>query len=79
MKISGLGNVQHKREVVLATIELFGTERALFASNFPVDGLRHTFSDVFSEFDHITRDFSERGTARAFSRQCGAHLPDGAA
>ena len=59
VKISGLGNVEHKREVVLAAIELFGTERSMFASNFPVDGLRHTFSEIFSEFEHITRGFSD--------------------
>ena len=59
VKISGLGNVQHKPEVVLAAIELFGTERSMFASNFPVDSLRHTFSEIFSEFDHIARGFSE--------------------
>ena len=59
LKISGLGNVQHKREVVLAAIELFGTERCMFASNFPVDSLRHTFSEIFSEFDHITRGLPE--------------------
>ena len=58
VKISGLGNVEHKREVVLAAIELFGTGRAMFASNFPVDSLRHTFTEIFSEFDHITRGFS---------------------
>jgi len=59
VKISGLGNLQHWREVVLDTIALFGTERCMFASNFPVDSLRHTFSEIFSEFDHITRGFSE--------------------
>jgi predicted TIM-barrel fold metal-dependent hydrolase len=59
VKISGLGNVEHKREVVLDAIELFGTGRAMFASNFPVDGLRYTFSEIFSEFDHITRGFPE--------------------
>ena len=59
LKISGLGNVQHKREVVLAAIELFGTERCMFASNFPVDSLRHTFSEIFSEFDHLTRGLPE--------------------
>ena len=59
VKISGLGNVEHKREVVLAAIEIFGAKRAMFASNFPVDSLRHTFSEIFSEFDAITRGFSE--------------------
>jgi len=59
VKISGLGNVEHKREVVLATLELFGTARAMFASNFPVDSLRHTFSAIFAEFDTITRGLPE--------------------
>jgi len=31
----------------------------MFASNFPVDSLRHTFAEIFSEFDSITRGFSE--------------------
>ena len=59
VKISGLGNVKRKREVVLAAIELFGPQRAMFASNFPVDSLRHTFSEIFAEFETITRGFSE--------------------
>ena len=59
VKISGLGNLEHWREVVLETIALFGTARCMFASNFPVDSLRHTFSEIFSEFDHITRAFPE--------------------
>ena len=58
VKISGLGNVQRKREVVLATIELFGAGRAMFASNFPVDSLRASFDAIYSGFDEITRDFS---------------------
>jgi predicted TIM-barrel fold metal-dependent hydrolase len=55
VKISGLGNVQRKREVVLAAIELFGPQRAMFASNFPVDSLRASFDSIFSGFDQITR------------------------
>jgi predicted TIM-barrel fold metal-dependent hydrolase len=62
VKISGLGNVERRREVVLATIELFGTQRAMFASNFPVDSLRNTFSGIFAEFETITRAFA--GTER---------------
>jgi predicted TIM-barrel fold metal-dependent hydrolase len=57
VKISGLGNVQRKREVVLAAIDLFGAQRAMFASNFPVDGLRASFDSIFSGFDEITRGF----------------------
>lgn len=58
VKVSGLGNVQRKREVVLAAIELFGAGRAMFASNFPVDSLRGSFGSIYSAFDEITRGFS---------------------
>ena len=60
IKISGLGNVQRKREVVLGAIEVFGVERAMFASNFPVDGLRATFDAIYSDFDRFTRDLNQR-------------------
>jgi predicted TIM-barrel fold metal-dependent hydrolase len=60
VKISGLGNVTRKREVVVSTIELFGVARCMFASNFPVDGLRGTFDAVYSDFDRFTRDLDQR-------------------
>lgn len=59
VKISGLGTVTRKREVVLAAIELFGLPRAMFASNFPVDGLCASFDGIYSAFDEITRGFAE--------------------
>jgi predicted TIM-barrel fold metal-dependent hydrolase len=58
VKISGLGRVTRKRDVILAAIELFGVERCMFASNFPVDGLCASFDEVYSAFDEITRGFS---------------------
>ena len=60
VKISGLGNVTRKREVVLATIEAFGVERCMVASNFPVDSLRATFDSIFSDFERFTRDLDQR-------------------
>jgi predicted TIM-barrel fold metal-dependent hydrolase len=64
VKISGLGRVTRKREVILAAIEAFGTERAMFASNFPVDGLCASFDEIYSGFDEATRGFSS-GERRA--------------
>jgi predicted TIM-barrel fold metal-dependent hydrolase len=58
VKISGLGNVQRKREVILAAIELFGAARAMFASNFPVDSLRASFDRIYTDFSLITQDLS---------------------
>jgi predicted TIM-barrel fold metal-dependent hydrolase len=66
IKISGLGTVTRKREVVLAAIELFGVERCMFASNFPVDGLCAGFDAIYSGFDEITRHFSGAERAALF-------------
>jgi predicted TIM-barrel fold metal-dependent hydrolase len=66
VKISGLGTVTRKREVVLATIELFGVARCMFASNFPVDGLCASFDEIYAGFDELTRGFSAAERAALF-------------
>jgi len=68
VKISGLGNLLalEKRTVTLTAIELFGTERAMFASNYPVDSLRDSFDAVYDAFDAATRDFSPAERASLF-------------
>jgi len=63
VKISGLGlrgrpwRVEDNARVVLDTIELFGCERCMFASNFPVDSLVASFDTIFDGFRWITRAF----------------------
>ena len=65
LKISGLGQAgvpwtaQANRSIVLAAIDIFGAQRCMFASNFPVDSLCGSFSTIFDGFASITRDFSE--------------------
>jgi predicted TIM-barrel fold metal-dependent hydrolase len=59
VKISGLGRVTRKREVVLHAIDAFGVNRAMFASNFPVDGLCATFDEIYRGFEEVTRGFFE--------------------
>jgi predicted TIM-barrel fold metal-dependent hydrolase len=59
VKISGLGRVTRKREVILSTIEVFGTARAMFASNFPVDGLCSSFDEIYRCFDEVTRGIAD--------------------
>jgi predicted TIM-barrel fold metal-dependent hydrolase len=64
VKISGLGQqgrpwtADANRGIVLATIEMFGSERCMFASNFPVDSLCASFGDIFGGFEAIVADFS---------------------
>lgn len=72
VKISGLGvpgerwAAASNREVVLRTIDLFGVERAMFASNFPVDGLMATFDAIYRGFNEIVRDFPRADRLRLF-------------
>jgi predicted TIM-barrel fold metal-dependent hydrolase len=46
------------RRVVLETIDLFGVERCMFASNFPVDGLRVSFGQMFADYQRMTDGFT---------------------
>jgi predicted TIM-barrel fold metal-dependent hydrolase len=64
LKISGLGqagqawSADANRRVVLDAIEIFGPDRVMFASNFPVDSLVGSFRTIFAGFLDITSDFS---------------------
>jgi predicted TIM-barrel fold metal-dependent hydrolase len=64
IKVSGLGvpgrrwTSELNREVVLAAVEAFGVERAMFASNFPVDSLCATFAEIYAGFRDIARGFA---------------------
>jgi predicted TIM-barrel fold metal-dependent hydrolase len=59
-KISALGTNDHAwtkesiRPVILDTIDVFGPERAMFGSNFPVDSLYSSFTTLYTAFDDIT-------------------------
>jgi predicted TIM-barrel fold metal-dependent hydrolase len=43
---------------VLSAIEAFGTDRAMFASNMPVDGLCATFDEIYDGLREIAGSFS---------------------
>jgi len=54
----GAWDYEDNRRIVLETIELFGVERCMFASNFPVDGLRVSFAQMFDDFKRMTEGFT---------------------
>jgi predicted TIM-barrel fold metal-dependent hydrolase len=60
MKVSGLGDpscpwtAERQRTIVYEAIEVFGTDRVMFASNFPVDSLCATFDEIFGSFAELT-------------------------
>lgn len=64
VKISGLGQpgaawtVAGNGDIIRTTIDLFGVDRCMFASNFPVDSLCATFATIYRGFREIVRDFS---------------------
>lgn len=74
VKISGLGMTDHHwsvesiRPYVLETIELFGTKRAMFASNFPVDRLFSTYPTLFTAYDELTAYLSRDEREQLFSK-----------
>lgn len=71
-KISGLGQpglawtVDANRRIVLDTIEIFGVERCMFASNFPVDGLVADFETIYRGFMEIVDSFPIDDQRRLF-------------
>ena len=71
-KIGGLGMVDHAwtvesiRPYVLETIDAFGVERCMFASNFPVDRLYGGYAGLWQAFDETVAGASEDEKAVLF-------------
>lgn len=63
VKISGLGMIQHRwtvdsiRPWVLETIELFGADRCMFGTNFPVDKLYSSYQMLVDAYREIIAGF----------------------
>jgi predicted TIM-barrel fold metal-dependent hydrolase len=48
-------------------IELFGVDRCMFASNFPVDGMHGTFDELFATFATLTAGLDEPSRDQLFA------------
>lgn len=72
LKISGLGvpgeewTVEANREVVLTALDIFGDERCMVGSNFPVDGLFRSLEGIFDDFLLITAALPGKSRHRLF-------------
>ena len=72
VKISGIGLagrpwcLEDNKAIILDTIELFGTDRCMFASNFPVDSLCGSFDTIFTGFKAAVSDFSPPDQRKLF-------------
>jgi len=71
-KISGLGMTDHNwsvdsiRPYVLHTIEAFGVDRCMFASNFPIDKLLSDYDKLFNAFKEIVSGFPVQDQQKLF-------------
>ena len=54
------------RPWVEASIELFGADRCMFASNFPVDWLFSNFDELLGAFINITKGYSAEEREKLF-------------
>lgn len=74
VKISGLGmfirpfSEDAIRFYVLALIDVFGVNRCMVGSNFPVDKLFCSYGEIFSAFDRVTQSLSTTEREALFSR-----------
>jgi predicted TIM-barrel fold metal-dependent hydrolase len=65
LKISGIGlrgerwSAEKNAPIVRDAIRIFGADRCMFASNFPVDGLVGSFDTIFSGFKAIVAELPE--------------------
>ena len=72
-KLSGLamplGSVRADdlRPWIEHAIEVFGTDRCLFASNFPVDAMHGTFDELYGTFDTVTSGLDPAERDRLFA------------
>jgi predicted TIM-barrel fold metal-dependent hydrolase len=64
LKLSELGlkdrpwDYAENRRIILEAIEIFGVARCMFASNFPVAGLRIDFDALYTAYKNMVADFS---------------------
>ncbi len=72
VKISALGMFDRDWTVdsvcpfVLETIEMFGVDRCMFASNFPVDKLMRPYDTLWDAYKEIVADFSDDERTKLF-------------
>lgn len=79
VKISGIGvpgapwTPDLQREVVLETLRIFGADRCMAASNFPVDSLCASYNEIFTGLKAITAGMAQ-ADRRAFFHDTARRL-----
>jgi len=74
MKLSGLGMFDHHwtvdslRPYIVTSISVFGPERCMLASNFPVDKLLSTYNEIYDAFRVIISTLPEGAQQQVLSK-----------
>jgi predicted TIM-barrel fold metal-dependent hydrolase len=72
-KLSGMGMVVHRNDAAIfrrffdECVRLFGAERCMFGSNFPIDLCYGSGQELFAVFEQIARDYSDADAANLFA------------
>ena len=72
-KLSGLGTFLHRndaahiRDVVREAVRLFGAERCLFGSNFPIEKLWTSYAELVAAYKGAMQDFSAAENEAVFA------------
>lgn len=72
-KISGLPvlgapfTLEANKPIILDTISMFGVERCMFASNFPVDGLKGSWDYIYTTYKRSVADLDPRDQEKLFA------------
>ncbi|RMD91053.1 MAG: amidohydrolase [Alphaproteobacteria bacterium] len=72
-KLSGLGTFIHRndpafiRKMVSETVKLFGAERCMFGSNFPIEKLWTSYAELFDAFRQATARMGQPARAAIFN------------
>ena len=67
VKISGLGMysngiaLPHARQVIRDVIQIFGVERTIYGSNFPLEKLHASYADFFGIYRTVLSEYTEAG------------------
>ena len=70
--LDGPWRLEDNRPIVLETIGIFGIDRCMFASNFPVDRLRASYDTIYDSFKTMVVDFPRDDQEKLFSKNAAA-------
>ncbi len=70
--LEGPWRLEDNRPIVLETIGIFGIDRCMFASNFPVDRLRASYDTIYDSFKTMVVDFPRDDQEKLFSKNAAA-------